>query len=107
MLRLHIRQTKDKAAGKKKDYPEPFFMTTTSSPVAVSAEAIGRGESGDFAVVGQGVGIVFWVSEVMTAVVGICVVSIDMGTTTIVGFGLMVNGGLPVPYAYLRSLFEE
>ena len=45
-------------------------MTTTSSPVTVSAEAVGRGESGDFAVVGQGVGMVLWVS-VITAVVGI------------------------------------
>ena len=82
-------------------------MATSSSPVTVSAEIIERGESGDFAVVGQGVGIVLGVSVVITAVVGIGVVSIDMGTTTIVGFGLMVNGGLPVPYAYFRSLFEE
>ena len=82
-------------------------MATSSSPVIVSAEAIGRGERGDFAVVGQGVGIVLWVSVVITAVAGISVISVDMGTTTIVGFGLMVNGGLPVPYAYLRSLFEE
>ena len=80
-------------------------MTTTSSPVTVSAEAVGRGESGDSAVVGQGVGIVLWVS-VITAVVGICVVSIDVGTTNVVGFGLMVDGGLPVAYAYFGSLSE-
>ena len=88
---------------KKKDYLELFFIPTTSSPATVSAEAIGRGESGDFVVVGQGVGIVFGVFVAITSVVGTCVISIDMGTTTIVGFTLMVNGGLPAPYAYFRS----
>ena len=84
---------------KKKGYPEPFFITTTS-PATVSANAIGRGESGDSVVAGQGVGIVTGGFVVITAVVETDVTLTDVVTATVVGLTLIVNGGPPVPYAY-------
>ena len=79
----------------------------TTSPATVSANAIGRGESGDFVVVGQGVGIDIGGFVVITTVAGTSVVVTDVVAGTIVGFVLMVKGGLSVPYAYFSLKFEE
>ena len=66
----------------------------------MSANAIGRGESGDSVVAGQGVGIVTGGFVVITAVVGTGVTLTDVVTAAVVGLTLIVKGGLSVPYAY-------